>query len=114
MAGLRFVDELETVTEELLRSDPQDGDRVAALMERRAEAITALPAALGAMAGGAGADVATRLQAVFDRGVAFEETLTVARAAARQQLAGLYRAGFHTRALSAGQAEHHGALSLEA
>jgi hypothetical protein len=90
--------ELEAVTTCMRHSDPSDFARITQLLDGRQQVMTQMT--LGLATHAPTPETATRLQQVFDQGAQFEEILSVTRAAVRHQLAELYRANFHARAMS--------------
>jgi hypothetical protein len=88
---------LEAVTGALRQSDPDDLTAMGVLLARRHQAVVAVTSQLGPEQRWPEAQTA-RLQQAWQQ---LEERLKLVAAGTRHQLQELYRAAFHTRALSA-------------
>lgn len=102
---------LESVTAHLGRSDPSELDRISKLLAGRQKAMSEVTRRLSEQV--PTAELAARLRRVFEQGGELEERLMVTRAATRQQMAELHRAGFHARAM-AWQGPYDSSLDIEA
>lgn len=90
------VEELETVTAELDRSDPADMSVLSRLIERRGQVVEAL----AALAPAAAEAARTRPLCVTPE-LEIQKRLGMVRLSLRAQLSELYRARFHTQAYAA-------------
>ena len=100
--------ELEGLTVELQRSDPDELTIMGGLLARRLQATASVTSQLAQQTGWPEAHLA-RLTAAWQGGQQVEERLKLVVAGTRHHLQELYRAACHTRAIAAdlGQAGHN-------
>ena len=105
--------ELETVTVQLLTSDPHELDRLGGLLERRRTAVIEVANRLG---GHHETSAEDRARHAWEQGREMEERLRLVRAATRLQLQELYRVNFHLHALatSGSDTPHSSCFDLQA
>jgi hypothetical protein len=105
--------ELESLTSALHRIDPDDLAQLGGLLERRQRAVLEVTSHLNRQAR-LPEPQAARLNRAWQGGQQAEERLKLVAAGARHQLQELYRAAWHTRALSADQGYAGQNFDLEA
>lgn len=110
-----ILDRLEALAVELERADPDDLDRMAVLIDLRAEHIAQACRALEANPHAAApATQLARAVNALENGARLEERLRLARAGLRFRLRELHALGFRTRALASGELANSSQFSLEA